>query len=487
MLSPERKFICPNNQALDLEQEQYRLQALQELGLLDTESVPVFEEATQTAAHFLNMPICTLGLLESDRLWFKSAVGLSRISLMNRLAVSRQLPRSEAFCSRVVETQRRLMIADLSADPVFIDALLVRQYEIRSYLGVPLFDSRGRCLGSLAVMGLTPREFTEQEIQFLELMARWSISEFERNRLAKQLSVTQTNSPNSLLSLPIATAEPLKPASEPASPINVTTSVKASLIAKMTQELCTPLTSILGMARVLSQGIYGTMTDKQKEYIEIIHNSGQYLLSLVNEIVEVGSLNDGDRSLSLDPVDIEMLCQQVLTSLKQVAHRHEQQIQLTVEPGRRIWLLDKEKVRQILYHLLFSIIQSASSESIIRIHVSRRQNNLILTVWASHPWLGDGMSTLEYSPVIPPVMAHAAKPVNDDLMWDAKEGMPSSHQSSPVLEEHKKQDSRQCLGLMLSHQLAALHEGSISVQGSIEEGYRYVIRLPYFEGLEEKL
>ena len=483
MLSPERKFICPSDQALDLEQEQYRLQALQELGILDTESVPVFEEATQTAAHFLNMPICTLGLLESDRLWFKSAVGLSRISLMNRLAVSRQLPRAEAFCSRVVETQRRLMITDLSADPVFIDALLVRQYEIRSYLGVPLFDSRGRCLGSLAVMGLAPREFTEQEIQFLELMARWSISEFERNRLAKQLSVTQTNPP---LSIPSATANPLKTAPEPSPPVSVTTSVKASLIAKMTQELSTPLTSILGMARVLSQGIYGTMTDKQKEYIEIIHNSGQYLLSLVNEIVEVGSLNDSDQSLSLDPVDVEMLCQQVLTSLKQVAHRHEQQIQLTVEPGRRIWLLDKEKVRQILYHLLFSIIQSASSESIIRIHVSRRQNNLILTIWASHPWLGDGMSTLEYSPVISPVMAHASQPSNDDLIWDSNAETSRSHQPNLVLDEHKKQDSRQCLGLMLSHQLAALHEGSISVQGSIEEGYRYVIRLPYFEGLEEK-
>ncbi|HEY9698316.1 MAG TPA: GAF domain-containing sensor histidine kinase [Trichocoleus sp.] len=485
MLSPERQFICPSDQTPDLEQEQYRLQALIELGLLDAESVTVFEEATQTAAHFLNMPICTLGLLERDRLWFKSAVGLSRIGLMNSLAASRQLPRTEAFCRLVVEHQRRLVIANASADPMYINTLLVQQYGIQSYLGVPLFDSQGRCLGALAVMGLTPREFTDRDIQFVELMARWSMSEFERDRLAKRSSVIQAHSS---LSAPIVEANSLHVApGQLTSDGNMTNSVKATLIAKMTQELCTPLTSILGMARVLSQGIYGTMTEKQKEYIEIIHNSGQYLLSLVNEIVELGALNAAHRSLELNPVDVEMLCQQVITSLQQVAQRREQQIQLSVEPGPRIWLLDKEKVRQLLYHLVFSVIQTSSSDSIVRIHVSRRQSNLTLTIWASHPWLGDGISTLDYMPVLSPASAQTSEQTNTDLLWNLDEAeMPSSIYPATSSPMGQQQDSRQGLGLLLSHQLTELHEGTISVQGSIEEGYRYVIRLPHFEGLEEK-
>jgi signal transduction histidine kinase len=457
--------------------EQARLQALAALGLLDTEGVPVFEEATQTAAHFLDASICVLGVLDFDRLWYKSAVGLSRLGLMNSLASTRQLDRAESFCSQVVETQQVLSIADVTTDPVFSDTVLVQRYGIRSYLGVPLMTSDGICVGTLAVMEQEPRTFTRKEIDFLQLMARWSMSEFERDRLIRRTPQ------------PALTAE-IVPAS-----------IKASLISQMTQELCTPLTSILGMGSVLSQGIYGALTDKQQEYIGIIHNSGQYLLSLVNEIVELGALDDTDRALNLTPVDIEMLCQQAIGTLNQAAQRREQQIQLTVEPGQRIWLLDKEKVRQMVYHLVFSIIQTSNAGGTLRIHVSRKQADLTLSVWISHPWLGDGLPT-DYSPRTAKrisqgslsrlALVGAESDFNDfssdsfSSAWavdDLPEEYSTYSESYEAPEEPKQPDlSRQGLGLLLSTHLAELHGGNITVKGSAEEGYRYVVRLPYLRG-----
>lgn len=470
MISPDHGLFTRLNQMPSSEQEQQRLRTLEELGLLEMGSVPIFEEATQTAAHFLEATICILGLMDRDRLWFRSAVGLSRISLMNELASSRQLARQESFCNGVVEQQQVLMIADAAVDSAFANSLLVKRYGIRSYLGVPLVSSNGQCLGTLAVMGLAPRHFTSREAEVLQLIARWSISEFERDRMIKQSAPVQPAVSRGLdapvVSSPILTS-------------------KSQLIAQMIQELCTPLTSILGMARVLSQGIYGTLTDKQKEYIEIIHNSGQYLSSIVNEVMELGGLDDNP-DLSLNPTDVEMLCQQALSTLRQAAQRHNQQIQLTIEPGPRIWLLDKDKVRQMLYHLVFSVMQASNPESIIRIHISRRQNFLNLTVWTSHPWLGEGLSQAEFAPS-PSANQFAAlaggreKQVTQNTEVRDRTN-PRSHPLEPQNAtdpgESEENSSRYSLGLRLSRQLAELHGGGITAQGSVEEGHRYVIKLP---------
>lgn len=475
---PDETLFCNLEHAPSSEQDLQRIQTLTELGLLEPGNVPVFEEATQTAAHFLNAPICVLSILDRDRVWFKSAIGLSRIGLMNNLASSRQLPRQDAFCTYVVENQRFLILADAIAEPGFAQTQLVQRYGIRSYLGVPLLTANGRCIGALAVMGLAPRTFSDQEMAFLELIARWSMSEFERNWLMQQSQ------------RPSVTPPALEPSvSEQAT----SASVKTSLLSQMTQELCTPLTSILGMAKVLSQGIYGSLSDKQQEYIHIIHNSGQYLLSLVNEIVELGALDDQNKSLNLSPIDIEMLCQQAISTLNQAAQRRDQTIQLSVEPGNRIWLLDKDKVRQMLYHLVFSVIQTSSSDSTIRIHVSRKQNALHLSIWSSHPWLGEGLPPVVIAAhsAIPNWSAKSFEADRDDQSslntweqpddWDTPELEKSAAVTSPQSAE-----SRQSLGLTLSGQLAKLHFGDIVIQGSAVEGYRYVIRLPQMKSRDEQ-
>ena len=484
MISPEARLFCRLDQMPNLEQEQQRLQTLEELGLLESDSVPIFEEATQTAAHFLDAPICVLGLLDRDRLWFKSAIGLSRIGLMNDLASSRQLPRSESFCAHVVDSQRVLAIPDTTADATFANSILVKRYGILSYLGAPLVASNGQYLGTLAVMGLAPRTYSSKEAEMLQLVARWSISEFERNRMLKSAPIA-----NPVPAPPeVSTPSPAQPSPLP--------SVKARLISQMTQELCTPLTSILGMARVLEQGIYGTLTEKQREYIEIIYNSGQYLSSLVNEVMELGALDENGSYLNLNPIDIEMLCQQAIGTLKQAAQRHNQQIQLTVEPGPRIWLLDKDRVRQMLYHLVFSVMQSSSPESVIRIHISRRQNFLNLMVWISHPWLGDGLPHAEltshqvlnpYSSSNTDIVRSRSSSSNwmlDDTSDDY--ALPVDRSKATHTAELSGEESRQSLGLLLSRQLAELHGGCITIQGSHEEGYRYVIKLPQLRAKDEQ-
>jgi len=406
-------------------------------------------------------------------------------------------------------------------------------------------DAAGHCLGAIAVMEQKPRTFTSGEIKFLEIIARWSMSEFERNRLLKAQDTSTAyqgqgsrgagellsrgaleqgsrgakenvdfNSPVPLCPsapLPETAPLPLCPSapSLPPDPLS-TIQVKLELLAQLVQELRTPLTSVLGMASVVSREIYGPLTSKQKEYVEIIQNSGRYLLSIVNEISELGSLNDSTQTLNLTSVDIEMLCQQVLNTLSDAAKRREQLIRLSVEPGRsRIWVLDKDKIRQLLYHLVFSVIQAAITGSIICIHISHKDYGLNLAISVSHPWLGDGLTQVDpyfghFLPV--PVVAKEQSSVGvlnklesqSEMVLALPAGQPlelSISSSDPLATELESElaqpNSSNCSGaslrLVISCHLAQLHGGQISIQGTPESGYRYVVSLPELTAVEENL
>ncbi len=536
MVEPGKRLVgrLVNSGSAMGEQEEQRLKALSEFGLLQAQTIPVFEEATQTAAELLDAPICILGFLDRRRHLFKSAVGLSRLGLMNKIAQERQLVREESFCNYVVECHQVLALDDTLLAPDFVQKILVQQYGIRAYLGVPLIDTQGNCLGAIEIMEQSPRVFTHKDIQSLEIIARWSMSEFERQWLLntksseETLSHHHTNSSSESIILPPgqnilaqsildkvkANAQsqknflstPQKNLVFPGDFVTETLNVKLELLEQLIQELRTPLTSILGMATVLSREIYGPLMSKQKEYLEIIQKSGRYLLSLVNEISELGTIANKIEDLDLATVDIEMLCQQVAHSLEDGAKRREQQIRVSVERDRtRAWVLDKEKIRHLLYHLLFSVIQSATTGSIIRVHVFSSTDSKKVAVSVSHPWLGDGLIDVE------PILARL--PVNKNSPLPATDDDPAIAHSSPHLlapqyedlalttegdraklangdslnsefiAQNDSQIAKQLLSLSelrlsLSYYLAQLHGGEISIELTPDAGYRYLLSLP---------
>jgi signal transduction histidine kinase len=486
MINPDNRLFCRLDGLTVSTREQQRMLAIEKLGLIEPESVPVFEEAVQTAAHFLNAPICILALMEQEYQKFKSAVGLSRLGLMNELATSRQFPRTESFCTHVVDSHQVLVVEDALSHPMLASSSLSYRYGIRAYLGIPLITSNGLCVGTLAVMDLVPRQFTSRDFEFLELTTRWVMSEFERKQSSSHKLVEQS-----------------EPRDSPqAANVSVADQLKVQLLSQLTQELRTPLTSVMGMASILTREIYGPLTSKQKEYLTIIHNSGQYLLSLVNEILELSDLSHCNQTLNLASVDIEMLCQQAINTLEQAAHRREQQIRLSVEPGHRIWLLDKEKIRQMLYHLIFSVMQFSNAGSTVRLHISFRVNTLNIAVWVSHPWLGEGLPYAEmYSNLLSAgAGANVGEGISEDNRalynsdtsdfsgWNARLTAVEEEIERTALGKaalNSSESMNQNLGLLLSQYLAEVHGGRLSIQGTLDSGYRYLISLPQMAEVDE--
>lgn len=158
-------------------------------------------------------------------------------------------------------------------------------------------------------------------------------------------------------------------------------------------------------------------------------------------------------------------------------------------------------MRQILYHLIFSVIQLSATGSVVRIHVSYKDNTLNITVWVSHPWLGDGITEvdpcfrvnttlLDLTDSVPGYNTYsenqesAELPVLHENEKNFRVANSGSRSISSSLDLAKAQNnlSRESLGLLLSCQLAELHGGEISIQGSPESGYRYVLSLPLHLG-----
>lgn len=491
MSNATNRLFCRLDGLTPTLREQQRANVSKALGLLETESVPVFDEATQTAARFLEAPICILGLMVNDRLWLKSAVGLSQLGLMNRIATSREIPRIDAYCSYVIDSQQVLAIEDTFRETIFTQSLLAQHYNIRSYLGTPLITHDGWCIGTLAVMDTIPRQFDVKDIEFLTLIARWCLREFERDHLlhnqptkeAAWMSFAQEST-----ALNLETANSIQPQSEDS--IHSISEIKLKLLRGLTQELRTPLTAVIGMASILCGEVFGPLTQKQREYVNIIHNSGQQMNSLVNEILKLGTVQDERSKLQLNPVNLEMLCQQIVNDLTPTAQQKRQQLRLSVEPGKRIWMLDRNKVQQAIYYLIVSVIESSSVGGEVRVHISRRGNSLNIALWVSHPWLGDGLPQVKLyaSALTNGMVEREAIPTwQNNNQWPSSQGdqviNPASLEANLTrlqeVEAAKDGENPQALlGLLLACYLTEQHNGKIVVQGSSESGYRYVLQLP---------
>lgn len=164
--------------------EARRLRALRRLNILDTPAEEVFDEVTRLCAEMLDVPMALVSLVDEQRQWFKSRVGLN----------ARETARSVAFCAHAINLPETLVVEDATRDPRFADNPLVRgPMHIRFYAGVPLTLPDGEALGTLCVIDRVPRSLSPQQKTLLEVLARKLVSELElRQRLgALELEVRQ--------------------------------------------------------------------------------------------------------------------------------------------------------------------------------------------------------------------------------------------------------------------------------------------------------
>jgi isoamylase len=158
--------------------EEQRLEELWSYEVLDTEPEETLDEITALASQICETPIALVSLIDTDRQWFKSTVGLDLS----------ETPREVAFCAHTIMGTEIMEVPDVTADGRFAqNPLVLGDPNIRFYAGVPLVTPSGNALGCLCVMDREPRQLTEMQRQALKVLSRLVVAQFELRRRARAL------------------------------------------------------------------------------------------------------------------------------------------------------------------------------------------------------------------------------------------------------------------------------------------------------------
>lgn len=158
--------------------EQARLAALRRYRILDTDPEQRFDDLTLLASQICDTPISLITLIDSDRQWFKSRVGLD-------LA---ETQRSVAFCAHAIQRPGIMQVADAADDARFRDNPFVTgDPNIRFYAGAPLVTPDGHALGTLCVLDVKPRRLSEAKLQALDALRRQVEAQLELGRNLSEL------------------------------------------------------------------------------------------------------------------------------------------------------------------------------------------------------------------------------------------------------------------------------------------------------------
>lgn len=163
-------------------QEAARLAALSATRLLDSPPEEAFDRLTRLVARFLEVPTALVSLVDADRQFFKSAVGLS-----GEPAERRETPLSHSFCKHVVVERVPLVVTDARLHPVVAGNPAIRDYGVLAYVGVPLTTSDGHTLGTLCALDTKPRHWSPAAIELLQDLAAAAVAEVELRLLARSL------------------------------------------------------------------------------------------------------------------------------------------------------------------------------------------------------------------------------------------------------------------------------------------------------------
>jgi signal transduction histidine kinase/CheY-like chemotaxis protein len=332
--------------------EAKRLKALYDYDVLDTDAEKIFDDLTMLAAQICNTPITLISLVDVDRQWFKSRVGLD----------AEETSRDIAFCAHAIHQKEIFEVEDTLKDTRFFDnPLVTSKPNIRFYAGTPLISPDGHAIGTLCVIDNKPNKLSKDQRNALEVLGRSVISQMELRKNIKAL----------------------KQASEH----------KTEFLSNMSHELRTPLNAIIGFSRlILDEVEHYKLPDKFSEYIGHLNYSGRRLLSVINSVIDLNKIEAGMMQVQIESICLRDLVKDLAGMLAITANEKDIAFSVNVSDNLPTHLaIDPAKISQIMTNLVHNAIKFTDSGKCVKVEISLKNENLELTVTDQ----GVGISSLD--------------------------------------------------------------------------------------------
>jgi signal transduction histidine kinase len=156
---------------------------------------------------------------------------------------------------------------------------------------------------------------------------------------------------------------------------------KSEFLANMSHELRTPLNAVIGFSEVLLDKMFGDLNAKQEEYLDDILSSGRYLLSLINDILDLAKVEAGKLELELGTFDLRQLLEGSLVMVKERALAHGITLSLEIADDVDTLTGDERKVKQVLFNLLSNAVKFTPDMGKVGISATRADALVQVAVW----------------------------------------------------------------------------------------------------------
>ncbi|HEY9649981.1 MAG TPA: response regulator, partial [Coleofasciculaceae cyanobacterium] len=231
------------------------------------------------------------------------------------------------------------------------------------------------------------------------------------------------------------------------------TRLKDEFLASMSHELRTPLNAILGLSEALQEEVYGSLTERQRKSLTTIEKSGQHLLELINDILDLSKIESGKLDLQLSPVSLPSLCESSLTFIKQQAHQKTIKLNYKITEGVEEVEVDERRLRQVLVNLLSNAVKFTPEGGEVWLNVEAESESEVLKFSIIDTGIG-------------------IAPENLDKLF------------KPFVQLDSSLSRRYAgtgLGLALVRRIAELHGGSVSLESELGKGSCFTVTLPWRE------
>jgi GAF domain-containing protein/anti-sigma regulatory factor (Ser/Thr protein kinase) len=334
-----------------------------------------------------------------------------------------RIAKGEGAIGRTALTLETVQVADITVPGAYAgpnrDNLI--ESGIRGLLAVPMVRE-GRLIGCLGVSRNRPGEFAADTIELLRTFATQSALAIQNARLFQEIE-------------------------DKSRQLEAASRHKSEFLANMSHELRTPLNAVIGFSEVLLQRMFGALNDKQEEYLKDIYASGQHLLSLINDILDLSKIEAGRMELSPAPFHLPGALENAVTLVKERASRHGIALELQLDPALDELIADERKVKQVVLNLLSNAVKFTPEGGRIVLRAARR----------------DGVVEIA---------------VTDTGVGIAPEDQAAIFEEFRQVGSDERRREGTGLGLALARKFVELHGGRIRVESAVGRGSTFTFTLP---------
>jgi signal transduction histidine kinase len=223
---------------------------------------------------------------------------------------------------------------------------------------------------------------------------------------------------------------------------------KSDFLANMSHELRTPLNAIIGFSEALIARMFGEVNPKQDEYLNDIHSSGQHLLSLINDILDLSKVEAGRMDLELSDFHLPSALQNAMTLVRERAQSHGIELKLSLDPQVGDIRADERKFKQIVLNLLSNAVKFTPDGG--RVEVEAHLNAEAVEVSVTDTGVG-------------------IAPEDQETVFE---------EFRQVGRDYTRKQEGTGLGLALTRRFVELHGGKIGLQSEPGKGSTFIFTLP---------